>query len=244
VVTKERLLVSENYHQDGVNPSVHSIPFHDIITIQVGTALLVGWFSVHFREAQRLVSVTFLFKATTGKGHFLAAVREYRKAVRRVPKDLPPQLGANHWADVLERHQGVQATHLKSLLIEGEQPIQLLRSTAKWGMDHRWLRRIPVCLSTNGICVATNSGFLHVADEPTHRPGVLNFAMNTTSIPPDAIKSATLLERNAYGCTLCSLQLELCRAPVTLVHTIPYCEESRDAAHELALHLNEIRLPE
>jgi len=83
-----------------------------------------------------------------------------------------------------------------------------------------------------------NSGAIYVTEEPAVRPGMLNFAVNTTSIPPDAIKSATLLEEKVYGRMLRFLQLEIGRDPVTILCKMPFDEGSLDAARKLAHHLN------
>ncbi|MGA2938908.1 MAG: hypothetical protein ABSF52_17675 [Syntrophobacteraceae bacterium] len=71
-------MYSENYHAKGTDASIHSIPLENIFSVELGSALLPGWFCIKFAENGAEASFPFLFPATTGLPHLGAAIRLYR----------------------------------------------------------------------------------------------------------------------------------------------------------------------
>jgi hypothetical protein len=84
-VTEERFIVSEDRHQTGVCATVFAVPFHRVIEVELGSALLIGWFAVRFIRDGDVVSSSVLFPASTGMLHFATAIRHYRRATQPEP---------------------------------------------------------------------------------------------------------------------------------------------------------------
>jgi len=125
------------------------------------------------------------------------------------------------------------------LIVKGEQPIHLVGSSETWGMEKRGWKKVPICLTANGIFVATHLGFLYAVDEPPLKPGMVNFGINVSCIPPEVIKSTILLEKGAGGNSLPFLRMEIGRNLASLYFDIPFSGECSKAAGGLVRYLNE-----
>jgi len=97
-----------------------------------------------------------------------------------------------------------------------------LRCSEKWISRKRRWKSILACLSTNGILVSTNFGFIRAAEEPRVRPDIYSFGVNVSCIPVDALKSAKILEKRIYGSHLYVLLLEIARGKVSVDFAIPF----------------------
>jgi len=78
-VTDRRFIISEDRHIKGITPTVQVIPFQKVICVDLGSALILGWLGIRFVEKDRISSTGLLFTTSTGRHHFHAAVREYRR---------------------------------------------------------------------------------------------------------------------------------------------------------------------
>jgi hypothetical protein len=228
-VTKHRFIISEDRHMEGIAPTVQSIHFDQILYIQLGSALSLGWFAIQFVEDEKIFCTTLFFTAT-GIDHFETLIRKYRRMTLANYDRFPKKID---WADVWYRTPMTQVDRLKSLVMEEELPFNTLRSFEAWALKKRRWKSIPVYLSTNGILVSTNFGFIHATDEPCIRPKIFSFGVNVSCIPFDALKSARLLERKMYGRLLCFLRLELARGNVTVDFDIPFDGSSLKEAEDL-----------
>ena len=52
-VTDKRFIISQNRHVKGIEPCVTSVDFHNIIYCNIGSVLLLSWFSITYRKPQR-----------------------------------------------------------------------------------------------------------------------------------------------------------------------------------------------
>jgi hypothetical protein len=234
-VTKHRFIISEDRHMEGIAPTVQSIPFDQVFYVEMGNALILGWFSIEFVVDDK-PSCTTLFFTATGLGHFNTAVREYRRITGPAYDQLP--VDAIDWPDIWQHTPKTEVDHLKPLILREELPFNMLRSSERWILRKRRWKSIPVYLSTNGILVSTNFGFIHATDEPCIRPEIFSFGVNVSCIPCDALKSAQLLKKSMYGRPLCFLRLKIARGNVTVDFDIPFDEinlkDAEDLAHFLA----------
>jgi hypothetical protein len=64
-VTKYRFIISEDRHMEGITPTVQSIPFDKVFYIELGNALLLGWFSIEFIVDDKPSCATLFFPATS-----------------------------------------------------------------------------------------------------------------------------------------------------------------------------------
>ena len=77
-VTKYRFIISEDRYKEGIAPTVQSIPFDQVLYVQLGSALSLGWFAIQFVEDKKTFCTT-LFFTSTGIAHFETLIRQYRR---------------------------------------------------------------------------------------------------------------------------------------------------------------------
>ena len=237
-VTNYRFIISEDRHMEGIAPTIQSIPFGQILYNQIGLALSLGWFPIEFVVDDKPSCTTLFFTATTGMKQFGIAVRKYRSMTGPAYNQLP--VDAIDWADIWRQTSKTEVDHLKPLILREELPFNMLRSSERWILRKRRWKNIPVYLSTNGILISTNFGFIYAKEEPPIRPDIFSFGVNVSCFAFDALKSAQLFERKMYGRLLCFLRLELARGNVTVDFDIPFdwsrLKEAEDLIRFLATH--------
>jgi hypothetical protein len=123
------------------------------------------------------------------------------------------------------------------LILKEELLFRMLRSSELWITRKRRWRSIPACLSTNGILVSTNFGFIYATEDVPVRPDVFSFGVNVSCIAFDALRSARLREKRMYGRLLPFLRLELARGNVTVDFDIPFAGDSLKEAEALLCFL-------
>jgi hypothetical protein len=235
-VTKHRFIISEDRHIDGIAPTVRSIPFDHVFYAELGNALFFGWFSIQFVVDDKPSCTRLFFPATTGMEHFGIAVRKYRSMTG--PAYDQSSVDAIDWPDIWQHTPKAEVDHLRPLILREELPFNMLRSSERWILRKRRWKSIPVYLSTNGILVSTNFGFIHATDESRIRPEIFSFGVKASCIPSDALKSAQLLEKSRYGRPLCFLRLKIARGNVTVDFDIPFdgsnLKDAENLVHFLA----------
>jgi len=231
-VTKHRFIISEDRHIEGIVPTVQSIPFDHVFYAELGNALFFGWFSIQFVVDNKASRTTLFFPATTGMKHFGIALRKYRNMTGPAYDRL--SVDTIDWADIWRHTPKTEVDHLKPLIIKEELPFNMLRSSERWILRKGRRKSVPAYLSTNGILVSTNFGFIHATDEPCTRPEIFSFGVNVSCIAFDGLKSAQLLEKSMNGTRLCFLQLEIGRGNVTIDFDIPFDESCLKDAENLA----------
>jgi len=234
-VTKYRFIISKDRHIKGIPPTIQSIPFRQVLYIQLGSALSLGWFAIQFVEEEKPFCTTLFFTAT-GIEHFEALIREYRRIPAANCGQLPEKID---WVDIWGRTPMTQVDRLKSLVLKEENPFNSVRSSELWCLEKKRWKKIPVYLSTNGILVSTNLGFIHATDEPCIRPKIYSFGVNVSCISFDALKSVRILEKRRDGNHLYSLRLETGRGPVAIDYDVPFNENSLNDAEELVRFLKQ-----
>jgi hypothetical protein len=234
-VTKARFIISEDRHRKGVSPAIQSIPFDQVLYVELGTALLLGWFSIEL-VADGKPSCTTLFFTANGRKNFDLVVSEYRR-ITTPPRDY---LRANvmDWAEIWRHTPKTEIDHLEPLIIDGELPFNMLRSSEHWISRKMRRKSIPVCLSANGILVSTNFGLIYTTEEQPIRPDVYSFGVNVSCIPVDIVKSARIVEKRLYGGHLFVLKLEITRGAVTVEFDIPFDGSSLRDAESLVYFLD------
>jgi hypothetical protein len=234
-VTEDRFVISEDRHIEGNAPTVRSIPFDTILSVELGNAILLGWFAIRCAEDKN-VSCCALSFTNTGKHHFERAIRAYRATTGRAYRR-SPNTGMD-WTDVWMHTPRTQVEAVKSLVIEGENPVGAIRSSELWGSQKRRWKRIPVCFTADGIVISTNVGVIYSVDEPLARPDIYSFGVNVSCIPFEAIRSVRIFEEKSLGIRIPSLRLHLRRAGVTAEVDIPFDGHDSQAACSLACGLS------
>ena len=228
-VTKNRFIISENRHMKGIAPTVQSIPFDQVLYIQIGSALSLGWFAIQFVEDEKPFCTT-LFFTVTGIEHFETLIREYRRMAGANDGRFPRK---KDWTDIWRRTPMTQVDRLRSLVTEEELPFISIRSSERWLLEKKRRKSTSVCLSTNGMLVSTHFGFIHATDESCIRPNVFSFGVNVSCIPLDALKSTRILQKWMHGNHLYVLRLEIGRGSVLVDYDVPFDENSLSDAEIL-----------
>jgi len=231
-VADNRFLISHNPHIAGIEPTLRVVPFDTVLMVELGTAHLLGWFSIQFAAAGQLSRISMLFRSV-GIEHFAAAVREYRTAdgPRRVAdaKDTP-----NQWRPIWQRVPLPQATETKPLVAPGEWPVGIIRTSQTWGIRKRLWKEVPVCLACDGVLIATNLGLLYSADEPAVSPRLRSYGVNVSCVPHRAIAAASIRQDVGGRKALRILRMELRRGAVTTLLEVPFDERITERVTTLA----------
>ena len=233
-VTSNRLIISEDQHRKGIVPTVQSIPFNQVLYVELGSAPPLGWFSVESAVDDKPSCVTLFFPAETGMKHFGTAVRRYRGVVGPYYHPLPAE--AIEWPEVWRSAPRTMTDHLEPLVLPGELAFNLLRSSERWMTRKTRRRTIPACLSTNGFLLSTNFGFIHTTeDQPGDRPARL--AVKVSCIPVSSVRSARIIEKRMYGNRVLALKHEMTRGGVTIEFDMPFDDSSLTDAEALVYFL-------
>ena len=223
-VADDRFLVSHNPHVEGVEPTLYVIHFDSVLLVEVGTAHLLGWFSVRFAGEGKVHCLSMLFRSV-GIDHFAAAVREYRMA------DAKDHLkGHVHnpapWKQIWRRVPKPQQSGIEPLIAKGEHALGVVKTSQAWGIRKRLWKEVPVCLSCEGVLIPTNLGLIYAADEAAVSPGMRSYGVNVVCIPRRAIAAASIrheLTRSAFSGRL---RLELRRGDTVMPFELPFDERA------------------
>jgi hypothetical protein len=170
---------------------VCQIPFADILVIELGEALTLGWLVVRFVISGDAADQTIFFQSS-GIDHFRAAVRAWRRNGSRAASSEP---SAEAWEQLWSRTPPYLRNQSAPLLLEEGRPCAVLHIAETWCRLAG--RRPPVCVSAAGLCVVTDSTVLLVQSEQPYRPGALVFAVNVTCIDRRVIRDVVLLRRDS-----------------------------------------------
>lgn len=215
-VTEHRFVISRNPHARVAAPTIQSIPFTHVLAIDFGRALLLGWLAIHFVEHETLLYAA-LFYPSTGIHHCEAAIHKYRES-SPVASYSEPLRRDTHWPGIWEHTPAYQLDLIRSVIVEGERPVGVFRSSEKWKVEKK--RRKNMCLATDGTFLITNYGYIHALDETPVRPGILTFGVNIRCIPREVVESVVLKKRGPGPLHL--LQLETRCKSATVLYDVPF----------------------
>jgi hypothetical protein len=223
-VAEDRFLVSHNPHAEGVEPTLDVIPFDKVLLVEVGTAHLLGWFSVRFVDEGKVNRLSMLFRSV-GVEHFEAAVREYRMADA---KDHPGGHVHNpaQWKQIWAKVPKPQAAGIEPLIAKGESALGVVQTSQSWGIRKRLWKEVPVCQSCDGVLIPTNFGLIYAADEASVSPSMRSYGVNVSCVPRQAIAAASIrheLTRSAFSGRL---RLELRRGHTAIPFELPFDERA------------------
>ena len=210
-VTDHRFLISKDRHIDTIAPIVQDIPFSQVICIEIGSALLLGWLAIHFIENGQL-SCASLFHTARGSHHFERAIHAFRQLYGKTNNHWPAE--DIMWTDIWKRTPKPQTEILKPIILEEENPAYLFRSTETWGTEKH--RRKQVCLAAEGRLLVTDWGLLYAVDEKPIAPHILSYGVNVYCIPSGALYSASILEKEEHGLCRPIVRLQAGKPPAIM----------------------------
>jgi len=235
-VTDHRFLISKDRHIDTVAPTVQDIPFSQVICVEIGSALLLGWIAIHFIQNGQL-SCASLFYTARGTHHFERVTHKFRQLYGKTNNHWPAE--SIKWTEIWEQTPKLQTEILKSIILEEEKPAYLFRSTETWGAEKR--KRKKVCLATEGLLLATDWGLIYAVDERPIAPHILSYGVNVYCIPPGAMYSLAHIEKEEYGLCRHIFRLQAGTPPASIGLDIPFDGNTNDDVADFLRTMQEMK---
>lgn len=233
-VTDRRFIVSRDAHQPGRPPIVRGIPFADVLAVDLGEALTLGWLAIRFAVRGDGAAETMFFPSA-GIDHVRAALRAWRAAVGLFgPRPCPDRAWEPVWSRTLPWLHSQTAP-----LLLGDEPRAVLHVAETWHQPVG--RRSPVCLAGAGLCAVTDSVVLLAQGERPDRPGALAFAVQVTCLDRRNVRRAEVVAPHAAAGAGTVLALDVQVGAVEQRVTMPI---GRQAAVDLERVLLELRRPD
>ena len=186
-LTSDRVIISRDPHRLGSARTVRSVPFDDILVVEIGEALTLGWLVFRVAAAGRVASEAIFFQSL-GIDLFRTAVRLCRRptaasASLRIAE-------AEDWHRVLAPSPPYLRNALLRLLLVDERPDGVVHSTEQW-------REVPgrrelACVAPAGLYAFTRTGLIIVESERPPAPGTLVFAVNATCVDHRIVRRVTV----------------------------------------------------
>ena len=238
-VTDRRFVVSRDLHTAGAEPTVCDIPFDRVLCINLGIALLMGWFSVRFARGGKPHCLSLLFKSS-GFDHFAAAARTYRSRCGGDPRwgrvdSHPPPAGASS-----SRADPVRGV-LCQVMLEGERPACEVRHQARWIREKRRWKEVSRGLVGEGVLVLTRRGLLYASSEPDTAEDLWSYGRNVLVMPSEAVVSARIVTKSEHRLSIGHLRLTLARGSASVEIDVPFDDSPTAGAREIAARLNRRR---
>jgi len=199
-VTDKRFIVSEDRHIKGVEPNLISIGFEDIQYFNIGNALILGWFSIHYCVNDSSKDMTILF-SSIGKHHFEKLIRSYKKYRGKGGIN---ECGIETYypsSFLYNIKDNVHRNDLKTLISSGERCVLTFSCQYLWGVLKKkrwsWGKQFDVYLTNNTTLLLTNRNLLIARNG---RGESASLAVDTMNISLDKIEKVELLrEETSQG---------------------------------------------
>ena len=230
-VAHDRLIITADAHRQGVPADLHAIPFEQILSVELGAALLLGWLRVCYVDAGQVTSTVVTF-STTGSHHFEAVVRAYRALTAR---QTTQEGGAMSSADVWRSTPPYLRSAIEPLLLDDEFVIGTVQGRETWRSHKRGWSTIRSCPSTPGLLLLSRVGLLWASSEPRMRPDMLSYGVDVTSIDWTALRRASVEYAEDRGVAVrVRLALERQGIPTCLdIHLDDDARQAADAAVDM-----------
>ena len=198
-VAHDRLIITADAHRDEEPANIYTIPFAQILSVELGAALLLGWLRIRHVDGVHVTSTLVTF-STTGTIHFEAVVRTYR-ALTAV--QISGAGVAMPSAEVWRATAPFLRSATEPLLLRDEPVLLAVHWAESWRPRKGGWRTLPSCVSTPGLLLIGRAGLLWACSEPRLRPDLLTFGVNVTSINWRALQSASVERGDGKGGAVC-----------------------------------------
>lgn len=200
-VTESRLIVSRDAHQPEHPPTIRAVPFADVLAVELGEALTLGWLVVRFNDGGQTASETIVFQSS-GIEHFRAALRAWRQRAAPGTTGNPSR---DAWQSLFTSSPAYLRSQIAPVVLDGERLDAALLGAETWSAPSRRRR---TCVTAPAACVVTNRGLLMAQSEPPYEPGALVFAVNVACVDLRAIRSASARAVDEHGRPVATLVLD------------------------------------
>jgi len=196
-VTDTRFIISNNKHVKGIEPTLSSISFGDILYFNIGSAMLLSWFSLGFINRGELSRATIIF-SSNGKHHFQKALRVFKKHSFAINTDDFKLDSSSPAAFIHKIKDKIHRDYLKTLLSDQEKCILTFSCRYIWEkiLNKRSLlkRKNRVAYLTSKTTVLlTNKALMIAMDGVEHSIGS---SVDILNISLDKVKSIILFEES------------------------------------------------
>lgn len=198
-VTDDSLIISRDAHRAEDTPTVATIPFRRIHTIELGEALTLGWLRVRFADLDARSQIVYF--NSTGIGMFREAVRQWMRRLRPVPVKSEPAAPASRLLDGGPAYLTAQLLPL----LDPQSMVLLERGSEEW----RQVGRRLVCVSGVGLLAVTDDAVFLVESERPLRQGMHVFGVNVRCVPREAVTAARIRVCDAHNDKHLALSLSI-----------------------------------
>jgi len=129
--TDNRFIITKNRHIKGVEPSLTSIDFTDVVYFNIGSALLLSWVSITYVQDGKLKHLPILF-SSNGRHHFEKALRSYKKYCLSLNTDESSLDTFSASAFIHKISDNIHRKYLKTLISQNERLILTFSCQYLW----------------------------------------------------------------------------------------------------------------
>jgi hypothetical protein len=196
-VTDKRFIISNTKHIKGIDPTLSSINFEDILSFNIGSAMLLSWFSLGFISQGESKQLTIIF-SSNGKHHFQKALRVFKKHSLAINTDDFKLDSSSPAAFIHKIKDKIHRDYLKTLLSDQEKCILTFSCRHVWEkVSHKcslFKRKKQVAyLTSKATALLTNKALMIARDGVEHSIGT---SVDVLNISLDKVKSVILYEEN------------------------------------------------
>lgn len=236
-VTDKRFIISNNKHIKGIEPALSSINFEDTLYFNLGSAMLLSWFSLGFISQGESKQLTILF-SSNGKHHFQKALRVFKKHSLAIKTDDFNLDSSSPAAFVHRIKDKIHRDYLRALLSDQEKCILTFSCRYIWErVLHKrsfFKRKKQVTyLTSKATALLTNKALMIARDSPEHSIGT---SVDVLNISLDKVKSVILYEEDFGTEKIHKLKVSFNKGTIQNILEIAFT----DSDEEARIFLNDI----
>jgi len=208
--TDKRFIITNNKHIKGIESTILSINFEDILYFNIGSAMLLSWFSLGFINQGESSRATILF-SSNGKHHFQKALRVFKKHSLAINTE-DFKLDSYPLAAFIHRIKDkIHRDYLKTLLSGQEKCLLTFSCRYVWEriLNKRSLlkrKRQVAYLTSKATVLLTNKALMIARDGVEHSIGT---SVDIFNVPLDKVKGIGMFEENTDGEKVHKLRINL-----------------------------------
>ncbi|MCM8796704.1 MAG: PH domain-containing protein [Candidatus Omnitrophica bacterium] len=212
-VTDKRFIISNNRHIKGMEPTLNSINFEDILSFNIGSAMLLSWFSLEFAERGDTTKRLTIIFSSNGRQHFQKALRIFKKYSLAINTD-DFKLDSSFPAAFIHKIKDkIHRDYLKALLSEQEKCILTFSCRYVWEKilyKRSLLKRGKQVsyLTSKATALLTNKAFMIARDGVEYSIGT---SVDIFNVSLDKVKDIGMFEENTDGGRIHKLRINFAK---------------------------------
>jgi len=228
-VTDNRFIISKNRHIKDLEPSLFFISFDDILYLNIGRALLLGWFSITYAQGKEKKQIDILF-SSIGRHHFEKALRSYKKYQNAVNTDEYESESFSAAGFIHKIQNKIHADSLKTLISSGEKLLCAFSCQYLWDKSFEkrsFFRKKKFFYypQSKATFLLTNKTLLLARD--SLETGITN-GVDILTMSLGKIKAVSAIKENLNDSLIQRIKISLDQAAEEYLVEIPYLCENED----------------